>query len=190
MIAPLIVGGIGTGFFVAPLQTAILSDTMPENVGSASGCVPTVQQIGASIGLAVVTLFFFGQVSAQAGSAVPAARADLATDLQTTSVEPMFRTAVADRFADCARAQLTSPHPEQPAKGCDTATSATSAPSGLAATLAAQAHDELRAAGRSVAARTFVGAFQATVWSLAAISLVIAALSLALGRQRDDPAPP
>ncbi|NED68435.1 MFS transporter, partial [Streptomyces sp. SID10244] len=132
MIAPLVVGGIGTGLFVAPLQTAILSDTSEANIGSASGCVPTVQQIGASIGLAVVSLFFFGQVATQAHSAVPATRAELVADLQNTAVEPLFRAPMADRFADCARGQLTSAHPDRPAPGCD---GDPSAQSGMAADL-------------------------------------------------------
>ncbi|MGC5258469.1 MFS transporter [Gordonia sp. DT218] len=194
VIAPLVVGGIGTGLFVAPLQTAILSDTSEANIGSASGCVPTVQQIGASIGLAVVSLFFFGQVAAQAQSAVPAARAGLVADLQNTAVEPLFRAPMADRFADCARGQLTSPHPDRPAPGCgDDA----SAQTGMAADLVGKATRELQVAGRSVAARSFVGAFQTTLWVLAGMCAAIAVLTLGLGRRprvqprtADDPASP
>lgn len=180
VLAPLVVGGIGTGLFIAPLQTAILSDTNQHNIGSASGCVPTVQQIGASLGLAVVTIFFFGQVSAQSVEAVPAARASLSTALETTDVDPMFQAAVADRFADCAAAQLRSAHPERPAPGCSTAGAAQH---GVAATVARQAAPELRAAGRHVAAQSFVGAFRATLWILAILGGVIAVLSLALGRR-------
>ena len=186
VIAPLVVGGIGTGFFIAPLQTAILSDTNDQNIGSASGCVPTVQQIGASIGLAVVTIFFFGQVSAQSVEAVPAARAGLSAALENTDVDPMFRGAVADRFADCASAQLSSAHPETPAPGCSTSGSAQQ---GVAATVARQAAPELKTAGRHVAAQSFMGAFRATLWVLAILGCVIAVLSLALGRRSGDQQP-
>ncbi len=180
VLAPLIVGGIGTGFFVAPLQTAILSDTSPENVGSASGCVPTVQQIGASIGLAIVTIFFFGQVGAQAGSAVADTRAELVVALQQSPVDPMFRDTVANRFATCAEKQLTSAHPESPAPGC---AASTTRQTGIAARLAEQASGELRTAGRAVAARSFLGAFQVTLWALAAVGLIIGALALLLRRR-------
>ncbi|MFT4042047.1 MAG: DHA2 family efflux MFS transporter permease subunit [Gordonia sp. (in: high G+C Gram-positive bacteria)] len=177
VLGPLIVGGIGTGLFIAPMQTTILSDTSPENIGSASGCVPTVQQIGASIGLAVVSIFFFAQVSAQASDAVPAVRNDLVTALRHTTVEPMFQSAVADRFADCASAQLKSAHPERPAKGC----SASSAQqTGLAANIAKKSAPQLHAAGRHVAAYTFVGAFQTTLWALSVLGVVIAALTFGL----------
>ncbi|GAB34298.1 DHA2 family efflux MFS transporter permease subunit [Gordonia otitidis] len=183
VITPLVVGGIGTGFFIAPLQTAILSDTNENTIGSASGCVPTVQQIGASIGLAVVTIFFFGQVAAQSADAVPAARTNLSAALEHTAVDPMFRGAVVDRFADCASAQLTSAHPERPAPGCSTSSSAQQ---GVAATVARQAAPELKVAGRRVAAQSFVGAFRATLWVLAILGGVIAVLSLALGRRPTD----
>ncbi|GAC68984.1 DHA2 family efflux MFS transporter permease subunit [Gordonia soli] len=178
VIAPLVVGGLGTGMFVAPLQTTILSDTSEENIGSASGCVPTVQQIGASIGLAVVTIFFFGQVSAEAHDAVPRTKVELSTALENSTVEPLFRTSVADRFADCATAQLTSPHPDRPAPGCETSSSGQT---GIAARVVEQSRDDLAVAGRSVAARTFLGGFQHTSWALAGIGVVIAALALALG---------
>ena len=179
VLAPLVIGGVGTGFFVAPLQTAILSDTSPENVGSASGCVPTVQQIGASIGLAIVTIFFFGQVAAHAPAAVSTTRTELTSALQDSSVDPMFRGVVVNRFASCAQGQLTSAHPERPAPGC----TASSGQSGIAARLAAQSSDEVRTAGRAVAARSFVGAFAVTLWALAGVGVVIGALSLLLRRR-------
>lgn len=181
IIAPLAVGGLGVGLFVAPLQTAILSDTTTENIGSASGCVPTMQQIGASLGLAVVTIFFFAQVSNQTSTAVPTTRTELVAALDDSSVDPMFRTAVADRFAQCAETQLGSAHPERPAPGC-TPTGATS--SGMVARIAESASDDLLVAARSVAARTFLGAFQLTLWVLAGLAAVIGLLALALRSHR------
>ncbi|WP_396265437.1 MFS transporter [Gordonia bronchialis] len=191
VIAPSVLGGIGTGLFVAPLQAAILSGTSEPNMGSASGCVPTVQQIGASIGLAVVTLFFFTQVSAQAAHAVSTTTAELAVSLNNSSVDPMFRGAVGARFADCATAQLTSAHPDRPAPGCaapDAGNSNTGeSPAGesaVAARIAHEARDQLHAAGRSVAARTFLSAFRTTLWALAGATAVIAVLALSMTRTR------
>ncbi|MCF3937674.1 MFS transporter [Gordonia sp. GW1C4-4] len=181
VIAPLVVGGLGTGVFVAPLQTTILADTSPETVGSASGCVPTVQQIGASIGLAVVTVFFFGQVASQAETAVSSARTQLTAELRDSPVEPIFREPVTQRFADCASAQLTSAHPERPAAGCQPGGGDTT---GMAATIAAQAGPQLHHATRTVAAHSFVGAFVATLWVLAGACVLIAILSGTLGLRR------
>ncbi|GAA1480439.1 hypothetical protein GCM10009624_08790 [Gordonia sinesedis] len=175
VIAPLVVGGLGTGMFVAPLQTVILSGTTETTVGPASGCVPTVQQIGASIGLAVVTVFFFGQVAGHAGTAVPAARAELVSNLRESPVNPAVQSTVADRFADCASRQLGSAHPDRPAPGCGGDSAGGNA---MVETILAQAEPDLRAAGRSAVARSFLGALQITLGALAAMSLLIAAGSL------------
>ncbi|MDL9936255.1 MFS transporter [Gordonia sp. ABSL1-1] len=176
ILAPLILGGIGTGLFVAPLQTVILSDTSEQTVGSASGTIPTVQQIGASLGLAVVTIFFFGQVATQTTTAVPAVRADLTMALADSGVQPLFVPIVADRFASCATAQLQSAHPERPAPRCsaDDTRTPTDGPVATAVTLARPAIQEAAAA---VTASTFLGAFQITLWVLAGITAAIAMLT-------------
>nr|WP_256979981.1 DHA2 family efflux MFS transporter permease subunit [Rhodococcus sp. 15-1154-1] len=60
---PLFVGGAGIGVFVAPLQTTIVSGTDDTTVGSASGLIPTVQQVGQAVGIALVGLLFFHRMS-------------------------------------------------------------------------------------------------------------------------------
>ncbi|MCZ4577598.1 MULTISPECIES: MFS transporter [Gordonia] len=183
ILAPLVLGGVGTGSFVAPLQAVILSDTSAETVGSASGTIPTVQQIGASIGLALVTMFFFGQVAGQTDTSVPAVHAELVVALEDSPVDPMFRPAVADRFTWCATRQLTSPHPERPATGC----AGTPANSTVAA-VAAEAQPWTQSAARAVTARTFLGAFRTTLWVLAALAIGVGCLTLVLRRNDNRPA--
>ncbi|AZZ81930.1 MFS transporter [Gordonia alkanivorans] len=183
ILAPLVLGGVGTGLFVAPLQAVILSDTSPETVGSASGTIPTVQQIGASIGLALVTMFFFGQVAGQTDTSVPAVRAELAVALEDSPVDPMFRPTVADRFAWCASQQLTSPHPERPVPGC----ADTPANSAVAA-IAADAQPYTQEAARAVTARTFLDAFRTTLWVLAALAIGVGGLTFVLRRNDNRPA--
>ncbi|NED61563.1 hypothetical protein G3I15_11590 [Streptomyces sp. SID10244] len=51
----------------------------------------------------------------------------------------------------------------------------------MAADLIGKAKGQLQEAGRAVAARSFVGAFQTTLWALAAMCAAIAVLTLALG---------
>lgn len=74
LTAPLFLGGAGIGVFVAPLQTTIVSGTDADTVGSASGIIPTVQQVGQAVGLSLVGLLFFHQMS-QALAEVPDASA-------------------------------------------------------------------------------------------------------------------
>lgn len=181
ILGPLVLGGVGTGLFIAPLQAVILSDTTEATVGTATGTIPTVQQIGASLGLAVVTLFFFGQVAGQTTETVPAVRAELVASLSESLVQPMFHEAVADRFASCASDQLRSAHPERPVPAC-----AGGPTSRAVAAVAAQARPWTQDAARSVTARTFLAALQTTLVTLGLVAMAIAALTTAL-RARQTP---
>ncbi|KAA0930673.1 MFS transporter [Streptomyces apricus] len=60
MALPLVVMGLGMGLIVAPLTDAILSEVPREHAGSASGLINTVQQMGNALGLALVSVIFFG----------------------------------------------------------------------------------------------------------------------------------
>ncbi|WP_437096750.1 MFS transporter [Streptomyces longwoodensis] len=63
MALPLVVMGLGMGLIVAPLTDAILSGVPREHAGSASGLINTVQQMGNALGLGLVSVVFFGQIS-------------------------------------------------------------------------------------------------------------------------------
>ncbi|MEU9199941.1 MFS transporter [Streptomyces sp. NPDC048332] len=60
MALPLVVMGVGMGLIVAPLADAVLSEVPREHAGSASGLFNTVQQMGNALGLALVSVVFFG----------------------------------------------------------------------------------------------------------------------------------
>ncbi|MFD0022189.1 MFS transporter [Streptomyces sp. NPDC058382] len=62
MALPLVVMGVGMGLIVAPLADAVLSEVPKEHSGSASGLFNTVQQMGNALGLALVSVVFFGAI--------------------------------------------------------------------------------------------------------------------------------
>lgn len=62
MALPLLVMGVGMGLIVAPLADAVLSEVPKEHSGSASGLFNTVQQMGNALGLALVSVIFFGAI--------------------------------------------------------------------------------------------------------------------------------
>ncbi|MFI6639368.1 MFS transporter [Streptomyces sp. NPDC050504] len=62
MVPPLVVMGLGMGLIVAPLTDAVLSEVPREHAGSASGLINTVQQMGNAVGLALVSVVFFGTI--------------------------------------------------------------------------------------------------------------------------------
>jgi len=59
IIPCLTVQGIGAGLVVTPLFGAILSRIRPEETGTAAGVLSTAQQLGGSIGVAVIGVLFF-----------------------------------------------------------------------------------------------------------------------------------
>lgn len=191
IIAPLAVGGVGMGLFVAPLQATMLSGTSPDNVGSASGTIPTVQQVGASIGMAVISLLFFNQVAAQSDKAVSQVQASLTRDLTSTSVAPSMQPFVVNEFTRCATAQLASAHPDAPAPGCpDTSDSPDAASGDMRASITAAAEPALRPAARQAASLTFLSAFDVVLWALAGISATLALLTFGLRRREAGSAVP
>lgn len=186
LIAALVLGGVGVGLFVAPLQATIVSGTTDETVGSASGMVPTVQQIGASVGLAVVGVFFFAQLAGAAPSAADQTSERLTTALRTTSVPPEVAPFVVGSFTDCARRQLASARPEVSPPGCSTSDAA----GGPRAEILAAAGPAVRDAARQTAARAFLAAFTTTLWTIAGTAAVLAAACLALRRTAPEPISP
>ncbi|MFD8499770.1 MFS transporter [Amycolatopsis sp. NPDC059657] len=70
LLGPLAVFGFGMGMIFVPLFDIIVGDLGDDEVGSASGVLTSVQQLGASLGIAVLGTVFFSEAGAGV-SAVP-----------------------------------------------------------------------------------------------------------------------
>jgi len=60
LLGPLLVAGLGSGFFIAPNTQFIVATVEKSEAGAASGVLGTAQQIGSAIGIAVIGSVFFG----------------------------------------------------------------------------------------------------------------------------------
>lgn len=81
-LIPTLLGvGIGMGMVFSSLYAAVLNGVDPSHAGSASGTLSAVQQAGAAVGVALIGVVFFGQLS----HAAPTSFA---------SVEPQVRSAL------------------------------------------------------------------------------------------------
>jgi MFS family permease len=85
---PLAVAGVGLGMVFVPLFDIVLGDVADHEVGSASGVLQSVQQLGMSLGVAVIGTIYFGALGA--GTA-----ADFVAAAQVTTVVTGALTAVA-----------------------------------------------------------------------------------------------
>ncbi len=66
VVGPLLLTGMGMGFVFSSLFASVLNGVDTQHAGSASGALNAVQQIGGAIGVAVVGVIFFGQISSAA----------------------------------------------------------------------------------------------------------------------------
>ncbi|MDJ0345942.1 MFS transporter [Streptomyces sp. H10-C2] len=67
LVPGLFFDGLGMGMVIAPLTTTVLRGVTPQLVGSASGAVATIQQIGGALGVALIGIIFYDAV----GSGLP-----------------------------------------------------------------------------------------------------------------------
>ena len=72
LIPGLLVFGIGMGMIFVPLFSIIMGEIADREVGSASGLLESSQQLGASLGVAILATLFFGTLSAGGGAQHPA----------------------------------------------------------------------------------------------------------------------
>jgi EmrB/QacA subfamily drug resistance transporter len=91
LVGPLLVFGLGNGLAFVPLTTAALDGVAPQDAGAASGLVNVMQQVGGSLGLAVLVTVF-GTASKDAAASVPAglSPADAARHVFVTAADRSF----------------------------------------------------------------------------------------------------
>jgi len=176
LAGPLLLAGAGLGLFIAPLQTVILSGVKQENAGSASGLLPTFQQLGGSVGLAALGVVFFTLIGNQAPRAVDQVRPALVTQLGAIGVPAAAQQPLLTSFAECSGRRLASADPAVAPPGCAPPTAAPGSPQ-------ARAGAALAVAGREVGGRSFLASMQRTLWTMSALLAVIMGLSLLLPRR-------
>ncbi|MFC4856594.1 MFS transporter [Actinophytocola glycyrrhizae] len=91
VLGPMILMGVGSGLAFAPLNVLIMGTVPPEDAGAAGGALQTMQQIGSTLGLAVLVTV--------AGSA---ARGRAGTDALVTGMTAAFTTSAVIALLTCA----------------------------------------------------------------------------------------
>ena len=97
----LVVGGLGLGFFLPPLTNLILAGIHSRAAGAASGVLTTVQQVGGSLGVALVGVVFYGVLSSFSPTAATAEIPHLRAQLQAAGTPPVVVDTVTTGFRAC-----------------------------------------------------------------------------------------
>jgi EmrB/QacA subfamily drug resistance transporter len=135
MLPALAVCGAGLGLVVAPLINIVLAGIRTGAAGSASGVLTTVQQIGGALGVAVIGIIFFGQVTSYAPTVANSQGAVLASRLSAAGLPQQQVTAVTNSFTHCFAARAGSSDPSATPPGCPAQTQAASCPAAASAAI-------------------------------------------------------
>jgi hypothetical protein len=134
MIPALAVCGVGLGLVVAPLINIVLAGIRTGAAGSASGVLTTVQQIGGALGVAVIGIIFFGQVSTYAPTVAQSSAPGLASKLAAAGLPEQAVTGTTNTFTRCFVARASSSDPSATPPGCPPQTQTSACPQGSGAT--------------------------------------------------------
>lgn len=101
LIPGLIIMGTGMGCVFGALFAAVLNGVDPRHAGSASGALNAVQQVGGVIGVAVIGVIFFGQLSHAAPASFNSAAANLRSSLTSQYIPANSQTAIINQARSC-----------------------------------------------------------------------------------------
>jgi hypothetical protein len=93
--------GIGMGFVFSALYAAVLNGVDPSHAGAASGMLNAVQQVGGAIGIAVIGVIFFGQLSAAAPASFDTAVPHLTAALSAAGLPPSTQSEIVNGVQTC-----------------------------------------------------------------------------------------
>lgn len=149
LAGPLLAFGIGMGMIFLPLYDIIIADIADSEVGSAAGVLEAIQQLGASLGVAVLGTIFFGAIGAGAvhtfdTSVAPGLRAELAV----AGVPAAARQEITGQFRVCLHDRENATDPSVIPASCRAQASTAPAVTSVLAAAGARTHrqDSLRAA--------------------------------------------
>ena len=101
LIVPLFVVGVGMGLVFGSLFAAVLNGVDASHAGSASGVLNAVQQVGGAIGVALIGVVFFGQLSHGAVSSFANVEPQLRTNLSAAHIPIANSDAIINGTKQC-----------------------------------------------------------------------------------------
>lgn len=100
-IPGLLITGSGMGLIMAPIFAVTLTDVDVRHAGSASGVLNAVQQLGGAIGVAVIGVIFFGQLTVHSDASFTSVESNIRTELSKANVPEQAQTPILNSVRDC-----------------------------------------------------------------------------------------
>lgn len=100
-IPGLLILGIGLSLIMVPIFSVALKDVDSNHAGSASGILNAVQQVGGAVGIAIIGVIFFGQLSHGAYSSYNSTIPELRQQLTTLHVPAEAQDQIINQTRTC-----------------------------------------------------------------------------------------
>jgi hypothetical protein len=180
LIAPLLLTGVGMAFVFGSLFAAVLNGVDAKHAGSASGTLNAVQQVGGAIGVAVIGVIFFGQLSAHAPQSFTTVESGLRHSLTAQGIPAGAQGQIIDATKRCYVDRSREKDSNVVPASCKTAAPSQTANPGQGTGLNAQT---LASAALQANVRNFDNAFKwAIIYSIGLLA-VTCSLTLALPKR-------
>jgi hypothetical protein len=118
MIPAMFIGGVGLGLLVAPSLNFVLAGIGGKDVGSASGVLTTVQQIGGALGVAAIGVIFFGQLATNADRVSSEQVPRIRQQLLTAQLRPDVVDQIIAHYQVCFHDRASSKDPTAEPESC------------------------------------------------------------------------
>ena len=170
--------GIGLSLIMIPIFSAALQDVDPGHAGSASGILNAVQQVGAAVGIAIIGVIFFGQLTHGAYQSFDDAAPKLRQDLSTLQVPEDMQENIITQTRACYHDRATEKDANVVPESCKAAEA--SMPQ---TATTQQISSSITTSAKEANARNFGTAFRAGVIYTILLLAVVCTLSLTLPRK-------
>lgn len=100
-IPGLLLTGIGMALIMSPMFSVVLADVDPKQAGSASGVLNAVQQLGGAIGVALIGVVLFGQLTAHAASSFNGVESSVRSQLTSEHIPAPTQDSIINGVRTC-----------------------------------------------------------------------------------------
>ena len=188
LIPAMFLGGAGMGFVIGPSFNIVLAAVEPREIGSASGVVNAVGQVGGALGVATIGLVFFNLLPSQAPFSADAFTPQVRQAVVEAHLPPAAQDQLVEQFKTCFAERTTQKDPTQVPASCipqPAAVPAGASPAQMVAMRQAEDRlaDALQLAGRHATARNFVDVEQRALAIETGTILVVAVLTFYLPKK-------
>jgi hypothetical protein len=121
MLPTLLVAGFGMGLILPPLADVILAGVPSDDAGAASGVLSSTNQLGNSVGVAIVGVIFFGLLASQASPSAAAVAPQIRADLERAGAPASAQGRIVREFENCFRDRAAEKDPSAVPPSCQRA---------------------------------------------------------------------